>query len=93
LHFHCVRVANLRMSPCFCFSLPLSRLRQLCCHPQISDTDAKLFGLEQRSLEEIREVMIGHKKEELANTKADLIESVAWNFNCLSVLLNTDSAN
>ena len=31
-----------------------TRLRQVCCHPQISNEDQEVFGVEQKSLEEVR---------------------------------------
>ncbi len=48
------------------------RLRQICCHSQISDEDSKMFGAEQKSLEEIRTSMITAKKSELDVFREDL---------------------
>lgn len=37
-------------------------LRQLCCHPQISDHDVSVFGTEEISLGEMQEKLINHNK-------------------------------
>ena len=40
------------------------RLRQLCCHPQISDTDRSVLGDQKKTLEEIRVILIDHTQKE-----------------------------
>ena len=37
-------------------------LRQLCCHPQISDHDVSVFGTEEISLKEMQDKLISHNK-------------------------------
>lgn len=48
------------------------RLRQLCCHSQISDNDVKIFGDEQKSLDEIRTLMISRKQTDIEDRKVKL---------------------
>jgi hypothetical protein len=56
-------------------SVPASdtmRLRQLCCHPQISDVDNEVLGSDAKTLDEIRELMIEQKQFELSEAKQAL---------------------
>jgi hypothetical protein len=38
------------------------RLRQLCCHPQVSNEDRKILGEATQSLDQVRDKMIAHKQ-------------------------------
>jgi len=52
-------------------------LRQLCCHPNISDHDIETLGAEELSLEQVRQKLIEHKKkiyEEKEKKLKDLIK-------------------
>ena len=49
-------------------------LRQLCCHPQISDKDRDAFETEGLSLEEVRQSLIKHNKKELKEASNKLAE-------------------
>jgi SNF2 family DNA or RNA helicase len=46
-----------------------TRLRQICCHPQISDYTIAVLGESKKTLEEIRVMMIEQKEKELAQTR------------------------
>lgn len=47
-------------------------LRQLCCHPQISDHDVSVFGTEEISLGEMQDKLITHNKNLYKNTEKKL---------------------
>ncbi|PRP81645.1 putative superfamily II helicase [Planoprotostelium fungivorum] len=47
-----------------------TRLRQICCHPQISKLDRSILGDEGKSLEEIKEAMITHKERSIKTLEA-----------------------
>lgn len=40
------------------------RMRQLCCHMQISEIDRRVLGIEKKTLDDIRKEMIAHKQDE-----------------------------
>lgn len=48
------------------------RLRQLCCHPQVSSEDRKILGEASQSLDEVRDKMIKHKQD-IKNSLAEKI--------------------
>ncbi|AYV79346.1 MAG: hypothetical protein Faunusvirus10_9 [Faunusvirus sp.] len=52
-------------------------LRQLCCHPNISDKDIEALGTESLSLEEVRQKLIEHKKKTQAENEQKLKALIA----------------
>jgi hypothetical protein len=45
------------------------RVRQLCCHVQISNMDKVILGSEKLTLDEVRQRTIDHREKELARAK------------------------
>eukprot|EP00026_Physarum_polycephalum_P001413 Phypoly_transcript_01414.p1 GENE.Phypoly_transcript_01414~~Phypoly_transcript_01414.p1 ORF type:complete len:862 (+),score=183.93 Phypoly_transcript_01414:614-3199(+) len=41
------------------------RMRQLCCHMQVSSTDAAIIGPGKKTLDEVRVIMLGHQRGEV----------------------------
>jgi len=44
-------------------------MRQLCCHPQISNEDCSVLGTERKSMDQIKHTMIKHKKRQIDENK------------------------
>lgn len=50
------------------------RLRQLCCHPQISDQDRHILGDSKKTLEEIRVLFVEHTQKEFERVLSEIEE-------------------
>lgn len=60
------------------------RMRQLCCHPQISDEDRSILGSAPKTLEEIRTVLLQHAQQEIVNCE-NLIKKIKTDIKDLEV--------